>query len=132
MAEPKEVSNSSSILNSITIEEAAKRSIEYIHKRKTGAIKSLLTPWRKFNYVGLGGLEWQTIVTIAGMSGSGKTAILNELETALCELNPDEEFEVLSFNFEMLARNLVSRKLSKALTVSTVSISCFVSTNFIR
>jgi len=53
------------------------------------------------------------------MSGSGKTASLNELETALCELNPDEEFEVLSFNFEMLARNLVSRKLSKALSKST-------------
>jgi replicative DNA helicase len=119
MADINEVSNSSRPLNSITIEQAAIQSIEYIKKRKEGNIKSLRTPWKKFNYVGLNGLEWNTITTIAGLSGSGKTAILNELETALCELNPDENFEVLSFNFEMLARNLVSRKLSKALTLST-------------
>ena len=46
---------------------------------------------------------------------SGKTAILNELETGLFHLNPDENFAVLSFNFEMAARRLVGRKISKAL-----------------
>jgi replicative DNA helicase len=106
-------------LKSITIEEAAKQSINYIKGRKSGDIRSLETPWQKFNSVGLGGLVWADIITIAGMSGSGKTAILNELETALVELNPNEEFEILSFNFEMLARNLISRKLSKKLEVST-------------
>jgi len=114
-----QVSNSSSSLKSISIETAAMQAIDYIKQRKEGTIKSLLTPWHKFNYVGLGGLEWHNIITIAGMSGSGKTAILNELETALCELNPQEDMEILSFNFEMLARNLISRKLSKAMTLST-------------
>ena len=52
------------------------------------------------------------------MSGSGKTAILNELETGLFDLNPNENFAVLSFNFEMLARRLVGRKISKKLNKS--------------
>ena len=37
------------------------------------------------------------------------------LETELFNLNPEENFEILSFNFEMLARNLVSRKFSNIL-----------------
>ena len=65
------------------------------------------------------GIEWNTIHTIAGMSGSGKTAIINQLETELFKLNPDEDFAVLSFNFEMLARQLVSRKLSNELDMTT-------------
>jgi len=63
----------------------------------------------------MNGIEWGSITTIAGMSGSGKTAILNELETGLFHLNPSEDFAVLSFNFEMAARRLVGRKISKAL-----------------
>jgi hypothetical protein len=106
-------------LSSISIEQAAKQAADYIAKRRSGEIKSLKTPWKKFNSVGLGGLEWQTITTVAGMSGGGKTTILNELETSLIELNPEEEFEILSFNFEMLARNLISRKISKKLNLST-------------
>jgi len=106
-------------LSSISIGQAARQAAKYIADRRSGKIKSLKTPWQKFNDVGLGGLEWQNIITVAGPSGGGKTAILNELETALIELNPEEEFEILSFNFEMLAKNLISRKLSKKLDLST-------------
>jgi replicative DNA helicase len=63
----------------------------------------------------MNGIEWGSIITVAGMSGSGKTAILNELETGLFEKNPDEKFAVLSFNFEMAARRLIGRKISKAM-----------------
>lgn len=103
----------------ITLEDAARKELRYMKGRMKGEIKSLQTPWEKFNKAGMNGLEWGSIVTIAGMSGSGKTAILNELETGLFELNPDENFAVLSFNFEMIARRLIGRKISKKLQRTT-------------
>jgi replicative DNA helicase len=100
------------------ISTSIKEELEYIEARKNGKIKSLRTPWKKYNRVSMGGLEWHTIHTIGGMSGSGKTAILNQLETEIFTLNSWEEFDVLSFNFEMLARNLVGRKLSNELDLT--------------
>jgi len=102
-------------LKFISIEEAARQELRYIRGRMSGNIKSLLTPWNKFNIASMNGIEWGSIITVAGMSGSGKTAILNELETGLFEMNPNEKFAVLSFNFEMAARRLIGRKISKAM-----------------
>jgi len=102
-------------LSIMTLETAAREELRYIKGRMDGKIKSLLTPWRKFNAASMNGIEWGSITTIAGMSGSGKTAILNELETGLFERNPNENFAVLSFNFEMAARRLIGRKISKAM-----------------
>lgn len=102
-------------LQIITIKQAADQEMAYIHGRQSGKIKSLSTPWKKMNMAGMNGLEWGSINTIAGMSGSGKTAILNNLETGLFDLNKDQQFDVLSFNLEMLARRLVGRKLSSKL-----------------
>lgn len=101
------------------ISESANAALRYIDGRRKGTIKSLKTPWRKFNQVSMGGIEWQSITTIAGMSGSGKTSILGQLETGLKELNVDQEFTILSFNFEMLSSRLVGRKLSKKLNITT-------------
>lgn len=112
------VEKSSKLLPFITIEQAARDELRYIRQRMDGSAKSLLTPWKKFNKASMNGIEWGSIITIAGMSGSGKTAILNELETGLFELNKDQDFAVLSFNFEMMARKLVGRKISKSLAIS--------------
>jgi replicative DNA helicase len=106
------MAKSSSKLEYKHIVHAAREAVSYIDGRRKGDIKSLTLPWSKYNKVSLGGIEWYTIHTIGGMSGSGKTATANQLETEVLRLNPDEEFVVLSFNFEMLARNLVSRKIS--------------------
>ena len=101
-----------------SIKDATDEEIKYIDDRRHGRIKSLATPWKKYNNVSMGGIEWHTMHTIGGMSGSGKTAILNQLETELIQLNPNEKFDILSFNFEMLARNLVGRKISKEIGIS--------------
>lgn len=101
------------------IRQAANEAAIYIDNRRKGLIKSLQTPWHKYNDVSMGGIEWNTVHTIGGRSGSGKTAILNQLETELGFLNDDEDFEILSFNFEMLARNLVGRKFASALNKTT-------------
>ena len=102
---------SNRILPFVTIKDAARQELRYIRGRMNGEIKSLKTPWVKFNKASMDGIEWGSITTIAGMSGSGKTAILNELETGLFDMNPKENFAVLSFNFEMIARRLVGRKI---------------------
>lgn len=109
---------SSKVLPFITIKDAARQELRYIRGRMEGDIKSLKTPWEKFNRASMDGIEWGSIITIAGMSGSGKTAILNELETGLFEKNEHEKFAVLSFNFEMIARRLVGRKISKGLNMT--------------
>ena len=101
------------------ISQSSKAALRYIDGRRKGEIKSLTTPWKKFNNISMGGIEWQTITTIAGMSGSGKTAVLGQLETGLKDLNPDEEFAILSFNFEMLSSRLIARKLSNKMKITT-------------
>jgi replicative DNA helicase len=110
--------NSSKGLRIIHISKAAALELRYMKGRMDGTIKSLKTPWKKMNIASMDGLEWGSINLIAGLSGSGKTAILNELETGLFDLNKEQKFAVLSFNFEMLARRLVGRKLSKKLNRS--------------
>ena len=101
------------------ISQASNTALRYIDGRRKGEIKSLTTPWKKFNNISMGGIEWQTITTIAGMSGSGKTAVLGQLETGLKDLNPGEDFAILSFNFEMLSSRLVARKLSNKMKITT-------------
>ena len=101
------------------ISQSSNAALRYIDGRRKGDIKSLTTPWKKFNTISMGGIEWQTITTIAGMSGSGKTAVLGQLETGLKDLNPDEDFAILSFNFEMLSSRLVARKLSNKMKITT-------------
>lgn len=105
--------------NFIHISKAIDDEINYIQKRSTGEIKSLRTPWSSWNNLYMDGWEYGWIVTIAGASSMGKTTILNILETEFYRLNTWDKFETLSFNFEMLARRLVGRKMSHytALTV---------------
>jgi replicative DNA helicase len=67
----------------------------------------------------MGGLEPNTILTISGISGCGKSALINTLETDLIDLNPNQDIVVLSFNFEMLSYRQVGRKLSYKLKKTT-------------
>jgi replicative DNA helicase len=94
------------------IKEASKDALKYIDDRRAGRVRSLKTKWKKLNARTMNGIEWNSIMTIAGMSGSGKSSMANELETSLFDCNPRENFSVLSFNFEMLALRQVGRKIS--------------------
>lgn len=80
--------------------------INYINERRKGSISSLKTRWAKFNKQCMGGIEPNTIYTIAGISGSGKSSFINSLETDLFELNKDKEFIVLNFNMEINCETL--------------------------
>jgi len=101
------------------IKEPTNEILAYIDGRRKGAFKSLRTRWVKFNKQCMGGIEPSTIYTFAGVSGSGKSSFMNSLESDLFDNNVDEDFIVLSFNFEMLSSRQVGRKLSYRMKKTT-------------
>ena len=102
-----------------TISEVAKESLSYIDARRKHIITPLKTRWKKFNRVCCGGIEPNMIFTIAGGSGSGKSAFVNTLESDLIDLNKRQNIVVLSFSFEMVSSRNVGRKLSNRLRRTT-------------
>lgn len=67
-----------------------------------------------------GGVEQNLLVTIGGISGSGKSAIANIIETNIAENY--ENVVVLNFSFEMTAKSQVFRKLSSKMLCNTSSL----------
>lgn len=104
------------------IKEPTSEILRYIDNRRKGISKSLKTRWNKFNKLCMGGIEANTIYTITGRSGSGKSSFVNSLETDLFELNTKTDFIVLSFNFEMISSRQIGRKLSYKMKKTTSQI----------
>ena len=88
---------SNKVLKYKHIAEPTDEILRYIDNRRKGINKSLKTRWSKFNRQCMGGIEPNTIYSFAGISGSGKSSFVNSLETDLFDLNPKEDFLVLSF-----------------------------------
>lgn len=80
--------------------------------RQEGTIKSFRTPWPKFNDAGTAGIEWSTTTIIAARPAGGKTLVLNQIVREAFPLNPGEDFNVLKFELEMLARTSAIREYS--------------------
>jgi replicative DNA helicase len=101
-------------LGFIHVSEAYSQALDYAEKRRTGEIRSIRTPWEKFNEVSMNGLEWNSLTVIAGRPGSGKTLIGSMIAREAFRLNPEQagEFCVVDFQFEMLARNIALREIS--------------------
>ena len=109
--------------NLIHISQAYQSAIDYMNKRKTGEIKSIKTPWTRVNQVTMDGLEWNNIIVVAGRPGSGKTMFTNLITREAFKLNPDQQFGILDFQFEMIARTIAMRELSGALKKSIKQLS---------
>lgn len=107
--------DSPKILTFNHISVATKGIVQYIDDRRKHIIESFVTRWPKFNKMCMGGIESNVVYTIAGVSGAGKSAIANMIETDIIDLNPGKEVVVLSFSFEMLSEKQVGRKLSSRL-----------------
>ena len=97
----------------------AQEAINYIRGRREHNIVSLKTRWSKFNKQCMGGIEPNTVYTIAGISGSGKSSFVNELTTDVIDLNPNEDIIILSFSLEMVGFRQVGRTLSNKLRKTT-------------
>ena len=88
------------------------QALQYMQGRQKGLIKSIKTPWPKFNDAGVDGLEWNTLTVIAGRSGAGKTLVKDNIISNAFVLNKGENFRVLEFQFEMMARVSAIREFS--------------------
>lgn len=60
------------------ISEVVDEAKVYIDKRRTGLEKSLKVSSNKVNNTFMGGLDWNRIITIAGLPGSGKSTLLRQ------------------------------------------------------
>jgi len=95
--------------------EGFQDSLKYLQGRMHGQIKSLKTPWPKFNDATTDGIEWNTLTVIGGRPASGKTLIAEQIVRESFPLNPGENFRVLQFQFEMLARTSAIREYSSVI-----------------
>jgi replicative DNA helicase len=95
--------------------EGFQDSLKYLQGRMHGHIKSLKTPWPKFNDATTDGIEWNTLTVIGGRPASGKTLIAEQIVRESFPLNPGENFRVLQFQFEMLARTSAIREYSSVI-----------------
>ena len=97
----------------------AQEAVNYIAGRREHNITSLKTRWIKFNKQCMGGIEPNTVYTIAGISGSGKSSMANLIQTDIIDLNPNEDIIVLTFSLEMVGFRQVGRTLSNKLRRTT-------------
>ena len=86
--------------------------LKYMLNRQKGLEKSIYTPWPKFNDATTDGLEWNTLTVIGGRPGSGKTLIKDQIIRESFTLNPNDDFRVLEFQFEMVGRTSALREFS--------------------
>lgn len=89
-----------------------KTGLQYVEMRKTGQAVSMRTPWKQINKAGVNGFEWNTIITIAGRPGSGKTTFMNQFTRAAHRMNPGLDFHVIDFQFEMPDRQTALREFA--------------------
>lgn len=106
------------------ISVVAQEAINYIAGRREHTLSSLKTRWKKFNKQCMGGIEPNVVMTIAGISGSGKSSMANLLTSDLIDLNPEEDIIILTFSLEMVGFRQVGRMLSNKLRRTT---SCLYS-----
>lgn len=105
------------IIDIKSIADVTKETIKYIDDRRKHNIVSLKTRWNKFNDVCF--FEPNMIFTVAGISGSGKSAFVNTITNDLIDLNPSQEIVILNFSFEMVSYRNVGRILSNKLKMTT-------------
>lgn len=92
--------------------ESFGETIQYLKDRRTGKVKSLLTPWSRLNEASINGLEWGNALLLASRPGIGKTMWKDQFVKEAFILNPDQNFRVLSCEWEMASITSNIRELS--------------------
>lgn len=100
-----------------SIAEVTKETLKYIDDRRKHKIVSLKTRWNKFNQVCF--FEPNMIYTIAGTSGTGKSAFVNTITNDLIDLNPTQDIVILNLSYEMLSYRNVGRLISNKIRLTT-------------
>ena len=105
-----------------TIAEVAEEATTYINNRRKHLITPLKTRWKKFNRACCGGIEPNMVFTIAGISGSGKSALANMIQFDLFDNNPEQDIVVLNFSLEMVGYRNVGRAIGSKLKKTTTEL----------
>ena len=105
-------------------------ALKYMLDRQSGREKSIYTPWPKFNDAITDGLEWNTLTVIGGRPGSGKTLIKDQIIRESFVLNPEQDYRVLEFQFEMVGRTSALREFS-SITGKTYKELCSAGTKLL-
>jgi len=90
-------------------------SLLYLQGRMKGEIRSIKTPWPRWNDAGTDGIEWHSTTVIGGRPASGKTLIKDQIVREAFKLNAGDDFRVLEFQFEMLSRTTAIREYASVL-----------------
>lgn len=124
-----------SILPIKTHQQAIQEALDNINEERSGRINGLYTRWEGINRAKMKYWKFRSVTLMAGMSGSGKSAILNMIEddftnplmnpTFLLKKNvhtgdylhdgkliPDPKIILIAFKYEMDASDEVLRNLS--------------------
>lgn len=104
------------------ISKVADEAIKYLDDRRSGKIQSLKTASDKLNSVTVDGFEWNSIITLGGLSGTGKSAVLEQWKREFISCNPNQKFKILSFEFEMIPTAQIFRNTSAKLHFTTKQI----------
>ncbi len=105
------------VSQSEAIEKANKKIKRSMYERYPG----LITRWKKLNKAVGGVFRFGEITYLCGMSGSGKSYVLNMIrEDFASELNENfpYPFKILAFSFEMASEDEVIRTYSSKLKTS--------------
>jgi len=102
------------------ISESVQEYKDFKDDIKNGKPQGLLTPYSNLNRAVKNGLPWNTVTTIAALSGVGKTTLLTNICFAAPILN--ENTAVLLFSLEMPGRSLIGRRLSSLLRKTTTDL----------
>jgi replicative DNA helicase len=101
------------VLKGIHISSASEEGLKEIEERKLGLrSKGLKIGFPMLEECMGGGLQKTYAYLLPALSGHGKSTMLNIIETAVVEQNPDEDVMVLNFNFETPSHMNLIKKYS--------------------
>ncbi len=103
-------------------EEVINEALLLLDKYKSGEITPLKTRYAHFNMLGLGGLMPKSIYAIAGISGSGKTRFLLELEEDIFSINTGADPILIRAHFETPPERILLRKMASASNKSVLRV----------
>ena len=93
------------------IKSVLSKALDEVDKRRRGEVHPLKTGWNNLDRV-IGGIEFGRVYTFAGLSGSGKSTMLEQLKRNLFKHNPEQKMRILSLDFEMLPEDQFIRAAS--------------------
>jgi replicative DNA helicase len=96
--------------------ELVTEAFKQLKRFQTGLDAPIITRYQHLNELSLGGLFAQTVTTIGGTSGSGKSYMSQAIEEDFLDksMNPDaDEHVVLRCNFEMTTLRMILRRLRR-------------------